>query len=122
MDIRRLSTQDQSFDAALKALLAFETAQDDKIDVVVADILKAVKTRGDEAVLEFTNRFDHTNANSIGELEISSAELQAALTGLPDDQREALQAAADRVREYHENKSCSHGATRKMMGLCWVSK
>jgi histidinol dehydrogenase len=104
MDIRRLSTTDQNFDEALKALLAFETAQDDRIDVVVADILKDVKTRGDAAVLEYTNRFDNTNATSLAELEVSQAELQAALTGLPLDQREALQAAADRVRSYHEKQ------------------
>ena len=104
MDIRRLSTTDQNFDEALKALLAFETAQDDRIDVVVADILKDVKTRGDAAVLEYTNRFDNTNATSLAELEVSQAELQAALTGLPLDQREALQAAAYRVRSYHEKQ------------------
>ncbi len=104
MDIRRLSTTDENFDEALKALLAFETAQDDKIDVVVADILKDVKTRGDAAVLEYTNRFDNTYASSLSELEVSQAELRAALTELPEDQRAALQAAADRVRSYHEKQ------------------
>lgn len=104
MDIRRLSTKDQGFDAALKRLLAFETAQDDRVDAVVADILRDVKLRGDVAVLEYTNRFDHTAANSLAELEIGQAELQAALENLPADQREALQAAADRVRAYHEKQ------------------
>lgn len=104
MDIRRLSTKDQGFDAALKSLLAFETAQDDRVDNVVADILKDVKKRGDAAVLEYTNRFDNTTANSLAELEISQAELQAALKNLPVDQREALQAAADRVKAYHEKQ------------------
>ncbi|MEO1946799.1 MAG: histidinol dehydrogenase [Methylophilaceae bacterium] len=104
MDIRRLSTVDENFDEALKTLLAFETAQDDKIDVVVADILKDVKTRGDAAVLEYTNRFDNTNVSSLAELEVSQAELRAALTELPEDQRAALQAAADRVRSYHEKQ------------------
>jgi len=104
MDIRRLSTSDANFDAELKALLAFETAQDDRIDAVVADILKDVKTRGDAAVLEYTNRFDAVGANSLAELEIGQAELQAALDGLPADQREALQAAAARVRTYHEKQ------------------
>ncbi len=104
MDIRRLSTTDADFDAALKALLAFETAQDDRIDVVVADILKDVKKRGDAAVLEYTNRFDQTNASSLAELEISQVDLQAALDGLPAEQRDALQAAADRVKQYHEKQ------------------
>lgn len=104
MNIRRLSTADADFDAALKALLAFETAQDDKVDMVVADILKDVKKRGDAAVLEYTNRFDRTDVSSLAELEIGQAELQRALDGLPSDQREALQAAADRVRQYHEKQ------------------
>jgi histidinol dehydrogenase len=104
MEIRRLSTQDASFDASLKALLAFETAQDVSVDQVVANILKDVKTRGDAAVLEYTNRFDKTNASSIAELEIGKAELQAALDGLPSEQRLALQAAADRVKSYHEKQ------------------
>ena len=104
MKIRRLSTQDQSFDTDLKALLAFETAQDDSVDAVVAGILKDVKARGDAAVLEYTNKFDKTNASSLSELEVSQAELQAALNGLPANQRTALQAAADRVRTYHEKQ------------------
>lgn len=104
MKIKRLNTQDAGFEVELKALLAFETAQDDNIDQVVANILKDVKARGDAAVLEYTNRFDRTNASSLAALEIPQAELQAALNGLPAAQREALQAAADRVRSYHEKQ------------------
>ena len=104
MNIKRLNTQEAGFDAELKALLAFETAQDDGIDQVVANILKDIKARGDAAVLEYTNRFDKTSAGSLSELEIPQAELQAALTSLPAEQREALQAAADRVRSYHEKQ------------------
>ena len=107
MKIRRFSTTDVDFDSNLKALLAFETAQDDSIDIVVADILKDVKKRGDAAVLEYTNRFDKTNAATLPELEISHAELTAALNGLPADQREALKTAADRVRIYHEKQLMS---------------
>lgn len=102
--LRRFSSADADFDSKLKALLAFETAQDDSIDEVVANILKDVKKRGDAAVLEYTNRFDKTNAQSLLELEIPQAELMAALNGLPVAQREALQTAADRVRSYHEKQ------------------
>jgi histidinol dehydrogenase len=104
MKIKRLSTQTADFERELKALLAFETAQDDDIDQVVANILKDVKARGDAAVLEYTNRFDKTDATSLAQLEIPQAELQAALNSLPADQRVALQAAADRVRSYHEKQ------------------
>ena len=101
MKVKRLSTADVNFEAELKQLLAFETAQDDRIDQVVADILRDVKTRGDAAVLEYTQRFDRLQASRLSELELGKAELQAALDGLPEAQRQALQQAAERVRSYH---------------------
>lgn len=104
MNIRRFSSNDASFDQDLKALLAFETAQDDQIDTVVADILRNVKTRGDAAVLEYTQRFDRLQADSMATLEIGQAELQAALESLPAEQRDALQQAAQRVRDYHQKQ------------------
>jgi histidinol dehydrogenase len=104
MDIRRLSTKNSGFDADLQALLAFETAQDDRVDVVVASILKDVKTRGDAAVLEYTSRFDKTIASQLSDLEISKADLHNALNGLDVEKRAALQAATDRVKAYHEKQ------------------
>lgn len=107
MKIRRFSSTDSDFDSKLKTLLAFESAQDDSIDIVVADILRDVKKNGDVAVLAYTNRFDKTNATSIASLEISQDDLQAALNGLPAVQRDALKAAAERVRAYHEKQRIS---------------
>lgn len=107
MKIRSFSTIDNDFDDKLKKLLAFETAQDDRVDEVVAGILKDVKKRGDAAVLEYTNRFDKTSATNLAELEIGKEELMAALNSLPADQRDALQVAADRVRIYHEKQLMS---------------
>jgi histidinol dehydrogenase len=105
--IKKLSSTDANFDTALKQLLAFEGAQDDKVDAVVADILKDVKTRGDAAVLEYTQRFDKLQANSMAALELSQAELKAALENLPAEQRAALEAAAERVRIYHQKQLMS---------------
>jgi histidinol dehydrogenase len=107
MQIRRLSTKDQSFNAKLKALLAFETAQDDAVDVVVANILKDVKARGDAAVLEYTNQFDKTNAKLLADLEVGKPELLAALDGLEANTRAALEAASERVKNYHEKQLMS---------------
>lgn len=104
MNIRRFATTDQDFDQKLKVLLAFETAQDDSIDNVVADILRNVKQRGDQAVLEYTRKFDRLDVADMQALELSRAELQQALDSLPADQRQALQEAADRVRRYHEKQ------------------
>jgi histidinol dehydrogenase len=88
-------------------LLAFEGAQDDKIDVVVADILKDVKTRGDTAVLDYTQRFDRLSADRMSDLELPQARLTEALGNLPANQREALKLAAERVRIYHEKQLMS---------------
>ncbi|MEI7916681.1 MAG: histidinol dehydrogenase [Methylophilaceae bacterium] len=104
MKVRRFSSIDSDFQIKLKTLLAFETAQDDSVDEVVASILKDVKSRGDAAVLDYTNRFDKTTASSLSQLEISQSELVAALNGLPAQQRDALQSAAERVRNYHEKQ------------------
>ncbi len=104
LKIQKLSTADSNFQGALHQLLAFESAQDDKVDVVVADILKDVKRRGDEAVLEYTKRFDRLSASSMAQLELPATELQAALASLPTEQRSALEQAAGRVRAYHEKQ------------------
>lgn len=107
MKIRRYSTLDQNFEQALKALLAFDTAQDDSVDAVVADILRDVKQRGDQAVLEYTRKFDRLDVADMHALELSQAELQQALDSLPVEQCKALQEAADRVRIYHEKQLMS---------------
>ena len=101
MDICRFSSADPDFEARLSALLAFENAQDASVEEAVAGILADVKARGDDAVLEYTNRFDRLNAGALAELELSRDTLQAALDGLPAEQRAALEAAAARVRSYH---------------------
>ena len=77
--IKRLNSADASFKAQLDDLLAFEGAQDDKIEQTVAVILADVKKRGDAAVIEYTNRFDRLSAKSMAELELSRTELEAAL-------------------------------------------
>ena len=102
--IKRLHSSEADFDARLDALLAFESAQDEGIERTVIGILADVKARGDAAVVEYTNRFDRLNAASMAELELPRAELQAALDGLPGDKRSALEAAAARIRNYHEKQ------------------
>ena len=85
---------------------------DAEIESRVASILADVQQRGDAAVLAYTQRFDGVQATSMQALELTQAELKAAFDGLPDAQREALQAAAQRVRSYHE-------AQKKVSGESW---
>lgn len=102
--IRRLDASAGDFVAQLDALLAFESTADERIDQAVTEILRAVRTRGDEAVLEYTRRFDRLEAQTMAALELPRAELEAALASLSAEQRDALQTAADRVRAYHERQ------------------
>ncbi len=104
VNIKRLNSRDAAFATQLQALLAFEAAQDDTIDRTVAAILADVKQRGDAAVVEYTNRFDRLSAQVLPELELSQTKLQAALDSLPTDKREALEAAAARIRAFHERQ------------------
>ncbi|MEK7346757.1 MAG: histidinol dehydrogenase [Pseudomonadota bacterium] len=105
----QLNTADAGFEAAFAARLHWSADTDAAIEQRVADILADVQTRGDAAVLEYTQRFDGVQAADMTALEITQAELQAALDSLPAAQRDALQAAASRVRKYHEAQKRASG-------------
>jgi histidinol dehydrogenase len=105
----RLSTASTNFEVELKARLHWSAEADAAIEQRVADILADVRQRGDAAVLEYTNRFDGLNATAVQALELTQAELKAAFESLPASQRAALQAAAQRVRSYHEAQKKANG-------------
>jgi histidinol dehydrogenase len=103
-EIKRLDTGNAGFWDELEALLAWEGVSDDDVNTTVRHILSEVRRRGDEALLEFTNRFDRMSATSIGELELPKARLDEALVTIPAQQRSALELSAERVRAYHEHQ------------------
>jgi histidinol dehydrogenase len=102
--IKRLATTDADFDRRFSDLLAFESAQDPKVDAAVAAILDDVRRRGDAAVIEYTARFDRVQAQSMAQLSIGRDALVAAMERLPAARRAALEQAAARVRNYHERQ------------------
>ncbi|MDP3828145.1 MAG: histidinol dehydrogenase [Polaromonas sp.] len=105
----RLSTAEADFEAQFTARLHWSADTDAAIEQRVADILADVQQRGDAAVLEYTARFDGLTAASMDALELTQAELKAAFAAIPAAQREALQAAARRVRSYHEAQKKANG-------------
>ncbi|WP_213360146.1 histidinol dehydrogenase [Brachymonas denitrificans] len=109
----RLSTSQPDFEAAFLARLHWSADTDAAIEQRVADILADVQQRGDAAVLEYTARFDGLQATGMAELELKQDELKAAFDSLPDVQKQALQAAAARVRTYHE-------AQKRASGQSWT--
>ena len=104
VNIRRLSTADAHFEPQFQRVLHWSAETDAAIEDRVAQIIDEVRARGDAAVLELTARFDGVQAASMAELEIGRAELLAALDAITPAQRRALEAAAERVRDYHQRQ------------------
>jgi histidinol dehydrogenase len=104
VDIKQLDASQADFWPQLETLLAWEGVSDDKVTTIVREILAAVKQNGDSAVIEYSRRFDRVKAQAMADLEISLDRAKAALENIPQAQRDALEAAADRVRQYHEHQ------------------
>jgi histidinol dehydrogenase len=103
-DPRRLDTLDPGFEAEFVRLLAFEAAQDPAVEAAVERILEQVRGRGDGALVELTARFDRWTPRSAADLQVTPAELAAALARIPPAVRAALEFAAGRIRDYHERQ------------------
>ena len=104
MSIRRLNTQQPDFAAKFSELVAVDSSVDPEITRRAEAIVQDVRARGDEAVLEYTNRFDHMDAKSVAEFRLTEEDLKEALETLPKDQKDALTQAAQRIREFHEHE------------------
>ena len=102
--IARLNSADADFETAFGVLRAFDPSSDAGVQATVDEILAAVKSRGDAAVLEYTQRFDRRTETQVSALEIPAEDLQAALRALTPDLRTALQTAAMRIKRYAERQ------------------
>ncbi len=104
IEIKQLNTSMSDFQGQLESLLAWDAASDATVTETVKEILQQVKLQGDSAVLDYSRRFDRVTAESMADLEIPLERAEQALQSIPKVQREALQAAAQRVRSYHEHQ------------------
>ena len=98
MKLRRLSTRDAGFAAALEALLRYDAAQDPAVHDTVRRILADVRARGDAAVLEYTKKYDRLNAIEV----LQGRDL--LVEGVPAEQLQALREAHERIRAFHERQ------------------
>ena len=105
----RLSTASSTFEQEFALRLHWSAEEDAAIEQRVEAILADVRARGDAALLEYTQRFDGLHAYGVHELALQPDELKAAFDGLPAEQREALAAAAGRIRRYHEAQKRAGG-------------
>ena len=104
MKISRLDASAADFSPRLASLLAYAEDADEAVERAAQTILADVKARGDAALLEYTGRFDGLKAASTNDLRVSPEDIAAALKSIPAAQREALEAAAARVKTYHEKQ------------------
>ena len=104
MNIKRLTTSQTDYQQQMDTLLAWEGVSDDQVNSTVKDILKNIRSRGDEALVEYTNKFDRMNVSSMKDLTFTKEQIEAAYNNVPADQREALEVAAERVRSYHKHQ------------------
>lgn len=102
--IQRLTTAQADFWQRLEQLLAWHSVADEQVMHTVREILHKVRTEGDAAVLEYTRRFDRRQVQNVDELIIPEQRLQQALMSIDKNQRDALEKAADRVRDYHQRQ------------------
>lgn len=104
MEIRRLDSTRDDFDTQLNELLAWDISADSEIEQVVRGVIADIQQRGDVALLEYTAQFDGVEVAAAAELEISQQALRDALERIGVDERRALEAAAERIRDYHEHQ------------------
>ena len=118
-----LDTRDHDFEAQFQALLAAKREDSPDVDAVVADIISDVRLRGDEAVLDLTERFDRVRLTT-DTLRLSQEEVSQAAARTPQDEREALKLAADRIRAYHQRQIPANESwideTGAMLGWRWT--
>lgn len=102
--INRLATSDADFESRVSALLDRAPESSPEVAARTAEIVEAIRSRGDVALVEYTNRFDRRSVSNAAELELPKSALEAAWHSLPADLQQALQAAAARIRAYAEQQ------------------
>jgi histidinol dehydrogenase len=102
--INKLSSTQSDFQQKLTDLLAWESVSNKDIAKTVDNIIADIKAKGDDALINYTNKFDRMNASNMGELSIKPSALKQAFDNLDTKEKSALETAADRVRNYHQKQ------------------
>ena len=103
--MRRLDAADAGFASQLDALLNLSLREDPGVTAAVADIIDAVRTDGDAALVALTEKFDGFAPADAAALEVTADEIAAAFASLPEQTRQALRTAHERVHAYHERQA-----------------
>jgi len=104
VNLKRLQTSAPSFSADLEALLHWDTSTDSEVEEVVHSVIGEVRSRGDAALLEYTQKYDQLGAEAVADLEVTPTACHEALARIGEDERRSLNEAAARIRRYHEHQ------------------
>jgi histidinol dehydrogenase len=99
-----LEIRETDFDAKFAAILARGEETSREVEQVVLDIIADVRMRGDEALLDYTKRFDRLDAPSVAALQVTDEEIERAFVAVKDDDVDALKLAVERVARFHEKQ------------------
>jgi len=102
--IKNLDSTQSDFQGQLKSLLSWEGVSDTKVESTVNEIIQSIKENGDSALIDYSNKFDGISASDMDDLVISHKSMESAFKGLPDEEKNALQIAADRIQKYHSKQ------------------
>jgi len=102
--IRRLSTRQQDFDQQLSDLTSWHETLAGEVQTAVDRIVDDVMRGGDRALLKYCRQFDDLQADTVADLELKTSQLDTAVGNIAPQQREALQVAADRIRQFHQHQ------------------
>ena len=104
MKIKTLKLADSNFYQSLESALSFDEEDNSQIQQTVKDIVQAVKVNGDQALLEFTKKFDKVDLDNPSDLELPSSILKEAYDSLDTSTQNALNESAQRIKNYHEKQ------------------
>ncbi len=102
--IAQLTSTSADFNKKLDALLAWESVSNTDVANTVDEVIANIRSQGDQALIDYTNKFDNMSAQSMSELVIEADALKQAFETLDSKEQNALQIAADRVRNYHQRQ------------------
>tara|TARA_B100001079_G_scaffold29666_1_gene22477 strand:+ start:3853 stop:5148 length:1296 start_codon:yes stop_codon:yes gene_type:complete len=102
--INKLDSSQPDFQSQLQSLLSWEGVSDKSVESLVNEIITNIRNNGDSALLDYSVKFDNISASAIDELVIDLNETKSAFEGLPEKEKDALQVAAERVRDYHKKQ------------------
>lgn len=104
LSIRQLNSGTPDFDRELTALIAWDDVSDASVQGIVKEVLENIRSRGDDALLEYTNRFDRRNLQTARDFVVTSEQIHAARKQVAPEFVAALEEAAARIQDFHNRQ------------------